>query len=141
MTAQKVRHEYFEKMPPKWQTFLIGISGITIFYFLIPHDSWAFYIGNGICTILIILALTHKKSNSPKLVIDQKIIKTTHEQIINLNSVTDVKLVIKGDWTRHKSHYIKLFFAKKSPVEFPVDRLSASPQEILIKIRNKIDAT
>ncbi len=138
MTTQKDRLVCYEKMFPKWQTLLIAISGLTLVYFFIPHNSWTFYLGIGMCLLLVVLTLTSKKSLDPKLTVDRNFIKTTYGQTFNTNSVTKAELVVKSKWSRHKSHYIKLFFEDKSASEFPVDRLDIRPRDILNDLKNKI---
>lgn len=138
MTTQQDRLECYEKMSPKWQTLLIATIVLVLVYLYFPHDSWTFYLGVGMCLLLAVLTLTHKKSADPKLTADKKVIRTTYGQTIATNSVTNAELIIKGKWSRHKSHYIKLFFADKSSNEFPVDRLDSSPQDILNILKNII---
>lgn len=91
------------------------------------------------CLLLALLTLTHKKSIKPQLTIDRNIIKTTYGERFAIHSVTHVELVIKGKWSRYKSHYIKLFFSGRSSTEFPIDRLDADPRDIFSVLKAIID--
>jgi len=138
MTTQQDRLECYEKIPSKWSTILISFVGLVLVYFFIPHSSWTFYLGIGMCFLLFFLALTHKGTTEPKLTLDRNIIKTTYGQTYNVKSISNAELLIKGKWTRFKSYYIKLYFKNNNSIEFPVDRLNIKPQDILANILSKL---